>query len=37
VVDSDGDEIPSASGGFWMTTETFDPYHLVCDGLPETE
>lgn len=29
-----GEEVTSERGGFWITTETFDPYHMLCDGLP---
>lgn len=32
IVGPDG-EVCAASGEFFVTTETFDPYHLVIDAL----
>lgn len=31
VLDERGKPIPASSGEFWISTETFDPYHAVCD------
>lgn len=33
----DGTSLQSSFGGFYVTTETLDPYHIVCDGLPGAE
>ena len=36
VLDPETSEpIPSCRGRFLITAETFDPYHLICDGWPE--
>lgn len=37
VVSSEGDVLRPERGRFYITTETIDPYHLICDGLPSTE
>lgn len=34
VLDQDGKEIRPERGSFWITAETLDPFHLLCDGLP---
>lgn len=31
---STGEVIRSERDGFWITVESIDPYHVVCDGLP---